>query len=487
MNKAMLQLQPSMSAAINPLDLPEIRDIIATFLRKRDLAQCTRVCRAWHASFLPVLWSSLDFDSLTKPSCVDPKILEHHCHFVKCLAYSRWIFRHGTGVTFPNLQTLHITNINFHLTTLIAQHPQITRLTLEAAIHQSIRRPFWKTAVVSLQSLTDLYLFGGKIDKSECPDFWKLCSRLESLKLINTLILQEPSDTSLIFANMKNLKMSLVIGLSHDCQLDILVRMPRLTQLNWISLAFSGNDAAMDQFVQLVVKGAWPELQGLQFGISMVSEVALATILNSTPRITMLSVPKVAFSTLPQSALQRHFPWLKTLEFSTLTTSTSGFVAEILASCPQLESLMTNSVMRVMAQDIIDGRVWACQNSLRVLRLFFLMSDEPTMAARQQEGILARLSECKRLRSLDVGKSDGLYTEHSLDFRLEKGLGQLAKLSMLEDIAFAGTVQRMNREEVEWMIQSWKGLASVKGMLNEDRSEMMDLQMMFHVVGITTS
>ncbi|KAG0263400.1 hypothetical protein DFQ27_001793 [Actinomortierella ambigua] len=42
---------------IQPMDLPELRMMVARHLSSRSLKACTRVCKAWHTSFQPVVWS----------------------------------------------------------------------------------------------------------------------------------------------------------------------------------------------------------------------------------------------------------------------------------------------------------------------------------------------------------------------------------------------------------------------------------------------
>ncbi|KAF9171114.1 hypothetical protein BGX21_000853 [Mortierella sp. AD011] len=72
----------------------------------------------------------------------------------------------------------------------------------------------------------------------------------------------------------------------------------------------------------------------------------------------------------------------------------------------------------------------------------------------------------------------------TLDLRLEKGLSQLGTLKRLKKFQFYDTPQQMSSDEVDWMIETWKYLQLVNGMLNEDYEETDRLRERIYSAGI---
>ncbi|KAG0218559.1 hypothetical protein BGX31_011572 [Mortierella sp. GBA43] len=64
--------------------------------------------------------------------------------------------------------------------------------------------------------------------------------------------------------------------------------------------------------------------------------------------------------------------------------------------------------------------------------------------------------------SMDTGMISGL------DFRLCVGLGMLSGLKLISQINVSGTAQRMGQEDIEWMIDHWKDLKRIDGVLNHE-------------------
>jgi len=46
-------------AGPNPLDLPEIRDILARLFTHQELTVCSRVSRDWYLTFAPYVWRKI--------------------------------------------------------------------------------------------------------------------------------------------------------------------------------------------------------------------------------------------------------------------------------------------------------------------------------------------------------------------------------------------------------------------------------------------
>ncbi|KAK3805593.1 MAG: hypothetical protein J3Q66DRAFT_445901 [Benniella sp.] len=95
--------------------------------------------------------------------------------------------------------------------------------------------------------------------------------------------------------------------------------------------------------------------------------------------------------------------------------------------------------------------------------------------------IFESLSTLDRLTILDMGgSSDGSSGDAVLEFRLDCGLGELARLQELRIVEFhhgskSEHKQRLEMKDIEWMIDNWKRLTRIGGCLN--RSSGIDVQL----------
>ncbi|KAI8601305.1 hypothetical protein EDD21DRAFT_374797 [Dissophora ornata] len=469
-------------STLTPLNLPEIRSLLATYLRRGDLARCIRVCMAWHASFLPALWSTLYPKSMSEQPYLSRAVLLRHRHYVRHLACNRGVFRYHADTQFPNLQTLLIFGDQLLSTTVVALHPHISSLKLGVTASQCVPPLFWRVATATLHNLVELGLVGVQVAKVDCADFWKICARLKTLILQKTTIAEGPP-AAVILLKLQDIQISTEYGLSHDRQLDLMARAPQLIHLCWHCPTLSICIAITDQLTQYSTRGTWPHLQRLDLGRSMASDTQLSLIVSKMYCVTELSVMTARFGLFCLAALRPHFPWLNILHISKSLHSTGEFIPEILASCPHLESLKADTVL---ALEIIKGRRWVCQRSLKVLSLFFQMALKQSAAPYEQQGVFERLSECINLRQLNVSCQIGGPLRRSLDFRLKKGLAKLGRLKQLEVVGFSNTLQEMDSEDVAWMIKNWVNVNFVRGTFNEDFGKTLDMQAMFHAAGIKT-
>ncbi|KAI8603902.1 hypothetical protein EDD21DRAFT_367813 [Dissophora ornata] len=84
-----------MSYEYTPLDLPEIRLLVGSFLSRRDLSQCARVCKSWSSTFAPLVWQDTVIQS-THPDyqyqsylCQAPPraLIRSHAHLIRSLVF----------------------------------------------------------------------------------------------------------------------------------------------------------------------------------------------------------------------------------------------------------------------------------------------------------------------------------------------------------------------------------------------------------------
>ncbi|KAG0223275.1 hypothetical protein B0O80DRAFT_499702 [Mortierella sp. GBAus27b] len=164
---------------------------------------------------------------------------------------------------------------------------------------------------------------------------------------------------------------------------------------------------------------------------------------------------------------------------SSVIAVASKQVQEVLESCPMLERI---TAMTITAQDIIQGKPWACRR-LKEFEVMINMESSGDNCA--QEGkrtgikytkdyrtqchqVFERLGQLKELTVLDMKLCDERrYPDLNVKFaspplRLTMGLGHLSTLRKLEVIGYHGP-QEIRLADMEWMLQHWKKLRRIIG------------------------
>ncbi|KAF9953925.1 hypothetical protein BGZ65_004347 [Modicella reniformis] len=227
--------------------------------------------------------------------------------------------------------------------------------------------------------------------------------------------------------------------------------------------------------------GTWPDLEDLDLVESGASDPQLALIFGGMRRIHGLSITRTDLGIQTRAALRPHFPWLTNLDITMNAVYTGKFVAEVLRSCPQLENLKTD---RISVDYFLDGVPWACEKSLKVLEICFEVL--PRMRSEDLGPLLILLSRLRNLERLDLTDPEAsLSNILSLEFRLDKGLEQLATLTRLKRLVIERTIQESTMEDVEWMINHWRNLKCIEGTLNtEDKDESAKLVSKLQAAGV---
>ncbi|KAG0331455.1 hypothetical protein BG000_010908 [Podila horticola] len=217
-------------------------------------------------------------------------------------------------------------------------------------------------------------------------------------------------------------------------------------------------------------------LEGFDFGLEPVA----------TPTLPHLKIS--AFDRL----LDRFALSLTALDLHKCFRVSSKHTQKILTTCPNLEhcvllGLHVSDIFGLPRTDVPDqhcsaeealtpthgeGKDWVALK-LKGLSVYIcgLKDAPPAMHAQ----VFARLAKLTRLQKLNVGNSGGLrfheinqvvWKQDGLDCRLQSGLGQLAALTQMQEFSMVGLRQALEVEDVEWMIQHWRGLQKVTGSLS---------------------
>ncbi|KAK3810268.1 MAG: hypothetical protein J3Q66DRAFT_352662 [Benniella sp.] len=411
------------AADTNPLEIPEIRLMVGQYLRRSDLAQCLRVCKSWHTSFLPLVWWTI---ASRRNSRYNPTVesLRRHLHLVKDLVYDRTIWKEYEPILCRNLLTLELF-CDECSTIDIAQYGQLRELVIRA-IRPSLRIqfPVWKPAY-SMQNLLHLMLNHTDIDATATDTFWDICTRLRVLILQNISIERLP-DKSMRFERLLTLEMEFRSVHPSEEQLDFIIRCPKLTKLDWSEETERRSPLVLDAFADHVANGAWPGLTRLRLGHDYPPnwDAQFAKIIQGMRQICMLDISGPILGSYNFKALRPHFHTLRRLNIEFGSTVTGSATPEILASCPCLEEF---TILGAMSQDIVQGRPWVCEHSMTNLYLNVIISPGQD-ADHHQRLILERVSRLVNLEKLAVDHLLHGVEGAQLGLHLGKGLEQLSTL-----------------------------------------------------------
>ncbi|KAI8345534.1 hypothetical protein B0O80DRAFT_472940 [Mortierella sp. GBAus27b] len=454
----------------NPLELPEIRNVVGHYLARRDLVQCLRVSKSWHYSFLPFVWSAITVkDKYAYPSV---KNLTHHHQFVKDLAYHTDRWPEYSSTVCHNLTSLHIECDQNASPIIVAQYDRLRYLSVRSKQSQSRfqHQPVWKP-VSHLQNLSSLRLYDMDIEGRDTVAFWDLCTRLKSLSMTNIHVSGLAAE-SVIFNRLQSLSLALRSPIKIECQLDWMAQCPNLVSLCWRPLEDQLSDA-LDALSVRIMENTWPNLSKLQFKRVYPSDEQLSQIISGIKKVKSLTDVGSGFGLLSLVALRPHYQGLRKLDIGTVPSmsGTGAIVPKLLASCVNLEDL---SVGKVMSQDILQGRRWVCDKSLRALSVCIIISPAQDIASHQQH-VLERMSHLKNLERLKLFAPGLIPDPMILDLRLGKGLELLGTLKKLRTLILHNYRQHMKSADVEWMIANWKNLADVEGHLNPEKRELDEM------------
>ncbi|KAI1315966.1 hypothetical protein EDD11_010605 [Mortierella claussenii] len=132
------QAQGHRGGNVVPFDLPEICDLITTYLDKFTLSIVVRVCRQWYASWVRHLWKGIRVESGTSKSLdllnAFPK-LSLHIHHLEWIHLSS-----DSAITTPSLQSVHLSSLNLQSLLLSSWTNDLDATTLSRFVQSSAGR-----------------------------------------------------------------------------------------------------------------------------------------------------------------------------------------------------------------------------------------------------------------------------------------------------------------------------------------------------------
>ncbi|KAF8934780.1 hypothetical protein BGZ58_005453 [Dissophora ornata] len=461
---------------LRALDLPEIRLCIARYLNIYDQVQCLQVCKAWHQTFAPFVWTEAMIvgnpagEFLRGPS---PEAIERHRDLVVHLRFEDH-FDKCYALHYPKLQALwlHTTEGSacnlfrqaHHPTAVIAANPSLVDIAL-VKVEMPSGAHFW-TAVGELPLLETMVMGMVSIaDKTAVHAFWQACQKLEKLFMASVSMSGGGFDFDrLNFPRLETLALKRLVGVDVAEQLWMIVQCPFLKELCW-EVEMKGINVFWEDYPSRFPNGAWPNLKSLQLGHNIQdSDVALA--LGGVWQAEELTLLGVYFGPLASKAIHRHFSTLRMVDLGVCFHADSSTMLQILVSCPLLEEFYAPVIF---ADDIVDAGPWACLSLVHLaVEIVFFDGEEDL-----QPQVFDRLSPLSRLRVLCPGGPPPFDEESRripLDFRLQSGLGVLSNLKGLRVLNFGATQQYLGEEEVRWMLTHWEALRVVAARVGSNGS-----------------
>ncbi|KAF9348983.1 hypothetical protein BGX34_002128 [Mortierella sp. NVP85] len=325
------------------------------------------------------------------------------------------------------------------------------------------------SAISEHPSISHLRLHFTCIKESNLAVFWEACRNLESLEMTEINFkegsMSVPRDA--VFNRMRKLTIEGIERLSPSEQLDLVFHCPKLKTLEWDPVGPIRVGVLINHPIQ---KDRWPKLDELRIP-SYLQDTEMASTLegigNCFGKIVELKMSNSTFGPQASRALGFHFSTLVKLDICYFASVNGPGIQDVLCFCSMLEVLWAPSIC---ARDIAEDGSWACQHLRELWTRIRVKETEQDL----HQLIFERLSTLVRLATLDMGNSfdngDGYGV---LEFRLDCGLRQLACLHELRTVEFYHgpefeRKQRLEVNDIEWMIDNWKRLKRIGGRLSRD-------------------
>jgi hypothetical protein len=467
-------------SAENPLEIPVITKMIASFLTSKQLSNCLRVSKKWWALFLPHQWHSVKVGFKPAHPFVfgpHPADIYRYRHLIRRLT----MIGDLAGLdkyNYPNLQHLVV-----DYTRCVKDPDRMIFLELTemfpAVVSLDLKRVKIETATwlkLWMQPrITTLKLSGIDIKANVASEFWRSCTKLEYLELRSVNIEGGAIPDDVMLIRLKRLVLRNVIGVDEAQQLRLIFQCPTLKDFQWI-IEWDGQMETGQVLTQAIPIERWPDLSKLEI-IHHLNRTDMTAILNGIGNgrgcLTELTLDGCSFS-VSSWELSFHFGTLVKLNIKHCFNVPSIVIQDILCSCPVLEVLVARCVR---VRDVVDGEPWVC-NRLRELSICFKLEEK---GKDLQHQVFERLSRLIHLESLTVCCSDDDHTKGYVEFTLENGLQHLASLHRLKTLCFHGFNPELTLNEVAWFkLHHWlhKKLTIDGGPFSGDRDDndyIMDL------------
>ncbi|KAF8945501.1 hypothetical protein BGZ47_002503 [Haplosporangium gracile] len=315
---------------------------------------------------------------------------------------------------------------------------------------------------------------GGIVEYDQAIAFWKVCSRLESLKLRQTYF-SPLTGTNYPYPDLSNMKELFLscLGMEFERQARIVAQCGQLRRLWWSTLQESkARNNAIPLFEDAI-------LSRRRFGLEAVRielrprNFAGSLFSSWLKQVECTLYPGKPWSSKTLFTIRDYFPRLTELSIDDLTDKGRRLSLLLLMSCPNLRTV-TAPLLKVSEMMELTPRGWACAR-LRRLSVYFEV-DRVSGIHDDENGeecnrfILQHLSALTELEVLllngphknyDVRQQRDSF-KGNLKVCLASGLGILAGLRYLRGVSLPGH-QPWTRAELDWAKEHWTRLTDLAG------------------------
>ncbi|KAF9540893.1 hypothetical protein EC957_003640 [Mortierella hygrophila] len=500
------------------LQLVEIRINIRHYLRIRDLKQCILVCRDWWCTFEPLIcnetsvrlrrhesvfgpqgqptnddeWDQLNQhqDLSSTPRQPSAYSIVRHRHQV----YSLGSFRLELAyIPFGNLRSIVLGSGDLNTNDLapwfhFLQGCKDSLQELELVGFRTLPEAhFWEMLMV-LPRLRELQIHhGGIVEYDQARVFWKVCSRLESLKLRQTYF-THLTGTSYPYPDLSNVKELFLsnIGMEFDRQARIVAQCGQLRRLWWRTPQISEvRNGVIPHIEEAILSRRLSRLEGMRIELRP-KEFAGSFLSSWLKRVGCTLSPGKPWSPETLFTIRDYFPQLTEFRIDDSANKGRRLSLLLLMSCPNLRTV-TAPLLKVSEIMELTPQGWAC-TGLRRLSVYFEVdrvsgTDDDKDGEECNRFILHHLSTLTELEVLLLNGPDKDYEvrlrrnhfQGNLKVCLASGLDILAGLKYLRGVSLPGH-QSWTRAELDWVKEHWTRLTDLAGINKHNKNAAKGLE-----------
>ncbi|KAG0238174.1 hypothetical protein BGX31_003347, partial [Mortierella sp. GBA43] len=296
----------------NPLGIPEIAAIVASFLGDKDLAKCVQVSKSWRDLFLPHRWRVIKVGFLwAGPHPADIHRHRHLIHQLSLLGDLDGLYKYR----YPHLRRLRIDR---SYGTKDKEREVFLEFTdmfpcLHEVILRSVKMAPGSWTILSEHShIRRLELALMNIEAALSSVFWEVCSKLESLKLDTVTFKGNWTPVDMTFDRLHELEILGPHLLDSNEELQLILQCPALKELTWGEFT-EGSDESPVKINGVIPHKHWIHLDRLLIWLSLNDE-DVASILGGVRSLGHLDLGRCCLKDQSSRALERHYSTLVVLD-----------------------------------------------------------------------------------------------------------------------------------------------------------------------------
>ncbi|KAG0057437.1 hypothetical protein BGZ83_010005 [Gryganskiella cystojenkinii] len=455
------------------MDSSEVRLAIGPFFCRADLAACVQVCRAWHDSFIGLIYFHIDIPSNPYPT---PAGVQYHGHLIQSLS-----------LTLCNPAPLTLTPLLEQILVTVRNLKSLTLTFKDRGAHETLwlepEEDEWgnKIEVGTATTTTD----ESGIDSAAVPDASTGLKqilinnpdlrRLEISHLTTPTNLAHKYDEIQMPLQLEDLQYASTTSLVSWTLSDCLALFPLLDSIKYIiartdsSNGTSGGIGNLSDIVALTEEERDRRLLSkLALKNLPLSTRELSTLLNSYPRLIELSLggPRQGIMQVTMDehlfhTLSTHprFPYLTSLDLHDCHRYQGWMTQEILSSCSRLTFL---AIATLAVDDLFTAMPggddifwhWSCTSVLKRLRVRTLMLSSSDRARNNR--MMDQLESLKKLEEIEIRKMARQTSQQSWTLRSEDPNDRLTKLCYIGKYTDRASLAR--DATLWWTVDVWPKL-----------------------------